>query len=328
MAESSGFLGGPIEAAFGSQKPPKPIYRDEALRNLELGLTGAGQTALNQLPDYLAAYRRNIARDNPALRGATTDYGNALRNILNRQSTPMSDLTGLGDYLFSKVQQVPNQVIDYFGNLGQVSNLARGVNPGRGGSTYETLTRGGLAQRAALDANRQALASLQSLFPSQQSALLARDAALQGILPAIQSGYAGLEQRALAPWQAYLGGLGGLQQFGLGQNTLNLGNLQGYQPVRNWANRVGDVGRSITANIDKYLQWAQQLSSLYSGGLGGGGGMGGLGGLFGSGGGGTEGGGVVGTSPSQFSAIPSSGSYGSYGAQPYNPYTFNPYTGL
>ena len=289
MASTEGnnaLLGSIIEAAAGSDKPPKPIYRDRALRELELGLTGGGQTALNQLPNYLANFRRNMALNAPALRGATTDYATALRNILTRQSTPMSDLTGLGDYLFSRAEQVPNRVIDYFGNLGQVSNLARGLSPGMGGSTYETVTRGGLAQRAALDANRQALASLQSLFPSQQAAVLARDAALQGILPAIQAGYAGTERRALAPWQAYVGGLGDIQQFGMGQNALGLGNLQGYQPVKNWANRVGDVGRAITSNIDKYLQWAQQLQSLYTGGLGGGGGMGGLGGLFGGGGGG------------------------------------------
>lgn len=330
MASTQGnnaLLGSIIEAGFGSDKPPKPIYRDKALRELELGLTGAGQTTLGQLPTYLRNFRQAMGRNNPALAAATTDYGTALRGVLNRQSTPMSDLTGLGDYLFSRVQQVPNQVIDYFGNLGQVSNLARGINPGAGGSTYETITRGGLAQRAALDANRQALASLQSLFPAQQSALLARDAALQGILPAIQSGFAGTERRALAPWQAYVGGLGDLQNYAMGQSGLNMANLQGYQPRTNWANRVGDVGRAITSNIDKYLQWAQQLSSIYSGGLGGGmgggGGMGSLGGLFGGGGGMSSN--PFGSAQAQTAATAQQVGPTYFPQQPYGT-TFNPYT--
>lgn len=330
MASTQGnnaFLGSIIEAGFGSDDPPKPIYRDKALRELELGLTGAGQTVLGQLPTYLRNYRQAMGRNNAGLAAATAEATNALRNILTRQSTPMSDLTGLGDYLFAKSQQVPDRVIDYFGNLGQVSNLARGINPGAGGSTYETITRGGLAQRAALDANRQALASLQSLFPAQQSALLARDAALQGVLPSIQAGLAGTERRALAPWQAYVGGLGDLQNYAMGQSGLNMANLQGYQQPSNWANKVGDVGRAITSNIDKYLQWAQQLSSIYSGGLGGGmgggGGMGSLGGLFGGSGGMSSN--PFGSAQAQTAATAQQVGPTYFPQQPYGT-SFNPYT--
>lgn len=268
-----------------------PQYIDKSARELELGLTGGAKTALAQLPDYLRNYRRAMARNAPALGAATTDYSNALRNILNRPSN-MSELTGLGDYLFGKVQQVPNRVIDYFGNTGDVNNMARGLYPGAQGqpSTYRDVTRGGIATRAALEANRSALGALQSLFPSQQAASLARDAALQGILPAIQAGYQGLEQRALAPWQAYLGGLGNLQGFGIGQNALRGGNLQGFRPDRNaWA-RISDASQQSANNFSQILDWAQQAASIYGSVLGGGmggGGMGGLGGLFGGGGGGT-----------------------------------------
>lgn len=331
-SQASGPLVGELETLFG-ESGYKPQYRDKAIRNLELGLTGGLQAALGGFPSALRQFRQAQGKFNPILRQATDASTRALQNILTRDSTPMSDLTGLGDYLFSRAQQVPDRVIDYFGNLGQVSNLARGLSPGMGGSTYETVTRGGLAQRAALDANRQALASLGSLFPAQQSALLARDAALQNVLPAIRGGYEALANRVLNPFAARLAGLGNLQQLAMGQNQLNQGNLMGYEPRSNIFNKLAGAGRATTANINQALDWAGQIYGMVGGmggmgGMGGGGGMGGLGSLFGGMGGGTEGGGIPGSTPAQFSSIPSYGSYGSYGAPAYNPYAFNPYTGL
>lgn len=290
-SQFSGLLGGPIESAFGSRKPPKPIYRDEAIRSLERNLTSDIDIARGGLNNALAGYRRSLQANQPLIRNATLESDAALRGILQRSSTPMDEYRGLGDYLFSKTQQVPDRVLNYLGNALEVNNLSRGLNPGAA-SSYETLLRGGLASRAALDANRASLGALTQAFPQLQNAIMARDQTTMNILPQRLAGLENLSNRAMLPYQAQLAGIRDLQGLGMGQNALNMGNLQGYQPVENWANRVGAVGRSVGTNISQILDWAQQAASIYGsamggglGGGGGGGGMGSLGSLFGGGGG-------------------------------------------
>lgn len=287
-SQFSGLLGGPIEAAFGSRKPPKPIYRDEAIRNLERNLTSDINIGRNSLNNALTGYRRSINANQPLIRDATLESDAALRGILQRQSSPFGEYQQLGDYLFSKTQQVPDRVLNYLGNALEVNNLSRGLNPGAA-SSYETLLRGGLASRAALDANRASLGALTQAFPQLQNAIMARDQTTMNILPQRLAGLENLSNRRMLPVQAQFAGLRDLQGLAMGQNALNMGNLQGYQPVENWANRVGAVGRSVGTNISQILDWAQQAASIYGsamgGGMGGAGG-GGLGSLFGGGGGG------------------------------------------
>lgn len=287
-SQFSGLLGGPIESLFGSNKPPRPIYRDEAIRNYERELTAALNSARAGLPGVLSEYTRGLARTNPLMGQAVRETNNALSGILGRTSSPLSEAKDLGNYLFEKVQSTPDSVLNYLSNAQNLSNLARGLSPGAA-SSYEQILRGGLAQRSALEANRAALSGLTGLYPVLQNSILNRDAALLNIFPARQQAISALENRALLPYQAQLASLADLQRLGLGQNALDVGNLQGYQPVKNWANRVGDMGRSIGTNISQLLDWASQAASIYSGGLGGGmggggGGLGSLGGLFGGGG--------------------------------------------
>lgn len=286
--QASGPLFGELEAIFGSDKPPKPIYRDDALRNLELGLTSDINIARGGLNNVLAQFRNKQRQNNPLLRAATLESDAALRGILQRSTTPFDEYRQLGDYLFDKTQQVPDNVLNYLSNSQNISNLARGINPGSA-SSYETLLRGGIATRAGLDANRASLAALGGAFPQLQNAIMGRDQTLMSILPQRRAGFEALEARAMSPYMARLAGLRDLQGLGIGQNALNMGNLQGYQPHSNWANKLGAAGRATTANINQLFDWAQQAASIYGsvmgGGMmgGGGGGGSGLGSLFGGG---------------------------------------------
>lgn len=317
---ASGPLFGELEAIFGSDEAPRPIYRDTAIRNLERNLTSDVDIARGGLNNVLRKFRRQQGLNNPLLRQATMESDSALRGILQRSTTPFDEYQSLGNYLFDKTQQVPNNVLNYLANSQSISNLARGIDPGRA-SSYEQLLRGGIATRAGLDANRAWMQGLLGAFPQLQNAIMGRDQTLMSILPQRRAGFEALESRALNPYQAQLAGLGDLQRLAMGQNALNMGNLQGYQPRSNWANKLGAAGRATTANINQLFDWAQQAASIYGslmgGGMGGGGS--GLGSLFGGGGGGTPGvgaaqtgGGYAGSTPNQFSSIPSYGSYGTY----------------
>lgn len=280
-SQASGPIFGELEAIFGNDKPPRPIYRDDAIRNLERNLTSDIDIARGGLKNALAGYRRNLRFNQPLIRSATMESDSALRGILQRQSSPMSEYQQLGDYLFSKTQQVPDNVLRFLGNGLEVNNLARGLNPGAA-SSYETLLRGGLASRASLDANRASLGALVSAFPQLQSAIQGRDQTMMNILPQRLAGLENLSNRAMLPYQGLLAGLRDLQGLGMGQNQLNLGNLQGYHKDENWANKLGAAGRATGQNISQVLDWAGQAASIYGGLMGGG--MGGMGGGGGGGG--------------------------------------------
>lgn len=333
MASTEGnnaFLGSIIEAAAGSDKPPRPIYRDSAIRNLERNLTSDINIGRSGLQNALSKYRTNLSRNNPLLRSAALESDAALSGALGRQ-TPMQDLFGVGDYLSGLFRKQVAPYIDPIArniyNQTTISNLARGIGGTPAGSSYSDLLRGRILGQTAADYGSRMMGMLPSLFPQLQGANQNRFQELMGIFPQRLANFQALEGRAMMPQAARMAGLQDLQGLAMGQNALNLGNLQGYQPVKNWANKVGDVGRAITSNIDKYLSWAQQAASIYGSVMGGGmggGGMGSLGSLFGGGGGGTPGvgaaqtgGGFQGTSPNQFSAIPSSGSYMGGYSQPY-----------
>lgn len=248
--QASGPIFGELEAIFGNDKPPRPIYRDDAIRNLERNLTSDIDIARGGLKNALGGYRRSLSANQPLIRNATMESDAALRGILQRHSSPMSEYQQLGDYLFSKTQQVPDRVLNYLGNALEVNNLSRGLNPGAA-SSYETLLRGGLASRASLDANRASLGALTQAFPQLQNAIMARDQTTMNILPQRLAGLENLSNRKMLPIQALFAGLRDLQGLGMGQNALNMGNLQGYQKGENWANKLGAAGRATGQNISQ-----------------------------------------------------------------------------
>lgn len=300
MAQTAAGPGGEIRAAFGNNDPPRVIYRDDAIRNLERNLTSDIDLTRGSMYNALGSYKKQQRLNTPFIRNATLESDQALSDTYRRQS-PLQDLFGVGDYLSGQFKSMVAPYIDPIANSifnrTTIGNMARGVGGNAAGSSYGDILRGRILGQTAADYGSRMMGMLPQLYPQLQNANQGRFQELLQVLPARRGGFEALDARAMNPFMAQLASLRDIQGLAMGQNALNLGNVQGYHKEKNWADRVGDVGEATTANINQLFDWAQQAASIYgsvaTGGMGGmmgggaagggGGGLGSLGQMFGGG---------------------------------------------
>jgi hypothetical protein len=281
---SPGPIGGPIQALFGSDDPPREVFqryvRPELSKLRDLGLS-----ALKSLGTGGAAAEKSYNLGTDLQRRLMGEQEGVSRQLLSRALNfdPNRMLGDIGKTAFSFIDpNVVSPLAKFDVNYDRLSRMARGLNPAAIDSTSDRLRNARVASGRYYDVARNVYGALPNLYNQALNSGLTYANLAQGYLPQLMSGYRALDRgpldAALLRDEAANAGARGTML----RSQANKMATYGYQQPENWADKIGQADAATWNTLKDAIQMAGSVYGMIAGG--GAGGM--LGGMMGGGGGG------------------------------------------
>lgn len=270
---TAGPLGGPIQALFGSDKPPKEVFQ-RYVRPLLPKLRDIGKQALSSLSRGGAEAERQYNLGTERQRGLMAEQEGVGRQLLSRALNfdPNQQLSDIGKTLFGFIgPNVLDPAARHAANAYTLTARARGFNPAAVDSTTERLRRAAESNRVYLQSAGQAFNALPQLYNQATNAGLNYEDLARGYLPSVMRGWRNLDTAPLEAARLMSGASSDAARNVMEQSQANRMATYGFQQPQNWADRFGEADAAAYATMKDALQTAASLYAQMGGGQGGGG---------------------------------------------------------